>query len=124
MIKLERETAAGIDHESNKGYYYFRPDFAAYQADTLNYPGRVGLKVISKPGLPATAVRPGMWAIFLQFERIRWRDSHRFHHLYKDLMIYYEEGKLRVRPRIVLAGSSLESRIFINSPYRRKLSRL
>ena len=100
VIKLEEERQRLASIMRNKGYYYFRPDFIAYQADTLNYPGRVGLKVISKPGLPATAVRP--WHVGNISYSLNGYDGETPTDsiLYKDLMIYYE-GKLRVRPRIL-----------------------
>ena len=42
----------------NRGYFYFRPDYMKYQADTLLNPGHVSLRLIPVPGLPDAAQRP------------------------------------------------------------------
>ena len=39
----------------NNGYFYFRPDFISYRADTLIAPGAVHLQILPKPGLPEMA---------------------------------------------------------------------
>lgn len=53
----ERNRISGILR--NVGYYYFRPDYLTYQADTTLVPdGHVSLRLIPVPGLPAAAQRP------------------------------------------------------------------
>ena len=43
----------------NMGYYYFRPDYLTYQADTTLVPGgHVSLRMIPVPGMPKDAERP------------------------------------------------------------------
>lgn len=42
----------------NLGYYYFRPSYMTYQADTLLHPGHVSLRLIPVAGVPAAAQRP------------------------------------------------------------------
>lgn len=100
VVKLEAERLRLSTLMRNKGYYYFRPDFITFQADTLNYPGKVGLKVISKPGLPASALRP--WYVGdVSFHLNGYGgEAPTDSLLYRGLMIYYE-GKLRVRPRVL-----------------------
>ena len=100
VIKLEAERQRLASLMRDKGYYYFRPDFITYQADTLNYPGKVGLKVISKPGLPSSALRP--WHVGdISFHLNGYDGEVPTDSLqYRELMIYYE-GKLRVRPRVL-----------------------
>jgi outer membrane protein assembly factor BamA len=95
------------------GFYYHRPEYIVYQADTLLSPGKVQLHVARKPGTPPSALVP-----YRTGERSVWlygynneppTDSIR----YKDLTIHYE-NTLRVRPavlydRIRLATGSLYS---------------
>ena len=98
QLEAERQRLASLLR--NNGYYYFRPDFITYQADTLRNPGKVSLRVSTKPGLQRSVLRP-------------WRIGNISMHLngynnepptdsiqYKDLTIFYE-GKLRVRPSVL-----------------------
>ncbi|MCD8185506.1 MAG: BamA/TamA family outer membrane protein [Rikenellaceae bacterium] len=39
-------------------YYYFRPDYLEYQADTLHEPYRIELRMITAPGIPQAAMQP------------------------------------------------------------------
>lgn len=98
QLEAERQRISSLLR--NNGYYYFRPDFIVYQADTMLTPGRVALRVTPKPGLPPTALRPwrlGNISIALNgFNDEPPTDTVR----YKDLTIFYE-GKLRVRPRVL-----------------------
>lgn len=98
QLQAERERIAALLR--NQGYYYFRPDFITYQADTLLAPGKVQLRVQAKEGLPPTALRPwhiGRIALYLNgYRNEAPTDSLR----YKELTIHYE-GKLRVRPAVL-----------------------
>lgn len=100
VVRLEAERQRISSLLRNNGFYYFRPDFIVYQADTLLNPGKVALRVITKPGLPATALRPwrlGDISVYLNgFNNEPPTDSVR----YKDLMIHYQ-GKLRMRPKVL-----------------------
>lgn len=94
-LQAERERISSLLR--NHGYYYFRPDFIVYQADTLLHPGKVALRVLPKENLPAIVLRPwrlGDISVWLGgYSSEPPTDSIR----YKDLTIHYE-GKLRVRP--------------------------
>ena len=98
QLQAERERISSLLR--NNGYYYFRPDFITYQADTLLNPGKVALRVAPKESLPPSALRPwklgdiSVWLNGYQIETPT--DSIR----YKDLTIHYE-GKLRVRPSVI-----------------------
>lgn len=100
VTRLEAERQRISSLLRNHGFYYFRPDFIVYQADTLLTPGKVALRVVTKPGLPQTALRPwkiGDISVWLNgFDNEPPTDSIR----YKDLMIHYQ-GKLRVRPKVL-----------------------
>ncbi len=41
-----------------RGYYYYRPDYLAYKADTIVVPGKVQLRVTPSPYTPQEAMRP------------------------------------------------------------------
>ncbi len=41
----------------NNGYYYFRPDYLEYQADTTLTPGKVALRMTLAQGIPAQALK-------------------------------------------------------------------
>ena len=63
-------------------------------------PGKVALRISTKPGLPRTVLRPwkiGDISVFLNgYNNEPPTDSIR----YKDMTIFYE-GKLRVRPKVL-----------------------
>jgi hypothetical protein len=94
-LEAERQRIASLLR--SRGFYYYRPEFIVYQADTLLSPGKVWLHVSRKPGVPAYALAPyriGDIAVWLYgYENEPPRDSIR----YKDMTIHYE-GKLRLRP--------------------------
>ena len=57
VIKLEEERQRLSSLLRNHGYYYFRPEFTTYRADTLQKPGYVSLQVIPQAGIPNEAKR-------------------------------------------------------------------
>lgn len=84
----------------NNGFYYFRPDFITYDADTIMNPGKVALHISTRSGLPEQIVTP--WKIGDISIRLNGynneppTDSLK----YKNLTIWYEK-KLRVRPKVL-----------------------
>ena len=42
----------------NNGYFYFRPEYIEYLADTTLSPGKVALRMTLKKGIPAQALKP------------------------------------------------------------------
>ena len=97
-LQEERERIAALLRDN--GYFYYRPDFITYDADTLLSPGKVSLRVKPKEDLPIRALRPwriGDISLYLSgYQNEPPTDSIR----YKDLTIHYE-GKLRVRPKVI-----------------------
>ena len=97
-LQAERERISSLMREN--GYYYFRPDFLVFQADTTMTPGKVALRLAAKESLPPTALRPwklGDISVWLNgYNNERPTDSLR----YENLTIHYE-GKLRVRPKVL-----------------------
>ena len=57
VIKLEEERQRLSSLFRNHGYYYFRPEFTTYRADTLQKSGYVSLQVVPQTGIPAEAKR-------------------------------------------------------------------
>lgn len=98
QLEAERQRISSLLR--NNGFYYFRPEFITYQADTMLNPGKVALRVTPQPGLPRTVLHPwkiGNISVWLNgFNNEAPTDSVR----YKDMTIHYE-NKLRVRPSIL-----------------------
>jgi hypothetical protein len=97
-LEAERQRISAIMR--NNGYYYFRPEYIVYQADSTLSPRKVSLRAGLKQGAPRSILRPwriGEVSVYLSgYDNEKPTDSLR----YKDLLIYYE-GKLRVRPSVV-----------------------
>lgn len=97
-LEAERQRISSLLR--NNGFYYFRPEFITYQADTIMNPGKVALRVMTKPGLPRTALRPwkiGDVSVYLNgYNNEPPTDSV----TYKGMKVFYE-GKLRVRPKVL-----------------------
>lgn len=55
-LTAEQQRIAGILR--NRGYYYFRPEYLEYLADTTQRRQQVDLRLQLKPNLPATALKP------------------------------------------------------------------
>ena len=55
VIKLEEERQRLSTLFRNHGYYYYRPEFTTYRADTLQKSGYVSLQVVPRAGVPAEA---------------------------------------------------------------------
>lgn len=100
VIRLQAERERISSMLRDNGYYYFRPDFITYQADTTLVPGRVTLRVAPKESLPRTVLRTwrlGDISVWLNgYNNEPPTDSVR----YKNLTVHYE-GKLRVRPSVL-----------------------
>ena len=89
VTNLEAERQRITSLLRNNGFYYFRPEFITYQADTIMNPGKVALRIMTKPGLPRTALRPwkiGEISVLLNgYNNEPPTDSVR----YKDMTVYY-----------------------------------
>lgn len=97
VASLEAERQRISSMLRGRGFYYHRPEFIVYQADTLMAPGKVWLHVMRKPGLPQSALSPfriGNVSVSLKgYKGEEPNDSAS----YKGLTVYYE-NKLRVHP--------------------------
>lgn len=100
VVKLEGERQRISSLLRNNGYFYFRPDYLSYQADTSITKGKVALRLSLNPGTPRNALRP--WKVGNISLRLNGytNETPTDSLLYKDMMIHYE-GKLRVRPSVI-----------------------
>ncbi len=57
VLLLENERQRLNEIFRNSGYFYYRPDFITYQADTINKPGYVSLRVLPIANLPEVVNR-------------------------------------------------------------------
>jgi len=100
VIRMENERQRISTLLRDNGFYYYRPEFIVYEADTLLTPGKVWLQVKRKEGTPANALRPyriGNISVHMNgYNNEAPTDSVQ----YKDMMIYYE-GKLKIRPAVL-----------------------
>lgn len=101
VIDLDGERTRISDLLRNMGYYYFRPDYLTYQADTTLVPGgHVSLRIIPVPGMPKDAERPfylGNTSFHLMGPSGQLPNDSL---LYKDLWIHYY-NQLKVRPNML-----------------------
>lgn len=85
----------------NMGYYYFRPDYLTYQADTTLVPGgHVSLRMIPVAGMPKDAERPffvGNTNFYLNGPQGQLPNDSLY---YKSFWIHYYD-KLKVRPNML-----------------------
>lgn len=97
-LEAERQRIATIMR--NNGYYYFRPEYVVYQADSTLSPLQISLKAGLKQGVPRSILRP--WKIGDVSVHLSGYDNEvpTDSIYYKDLLICYE-GKLRIRPSIL-----------------------
>ena len=103
VVDLDAERTRISTMLRNIGYYYFRPDYMVYQADTTLAAGpHVSLRLQPVQGMPDEAERiyyEGNRSFYLYDSKstnTELTDSVR----YKDLTIYYN-NKLRVRPKML-----------------------
>lgn len=98
VLEAERQRISTLLRDN--GYYYFRPEYISYQADTVRNPGKVSLKIVPSNNIPREALRP--WSIGNMTVALNGynKEPPTDTLLYKDLAILYE-GKLRVRPAVL-----------------------
>ncbi len=108
VSNLDQERTRVSDLFRNLGYFYFRPDYITYQADTINTPGKVAIRMLPVAGLPEQAQRiyyVGQKSVIL-FGRGGEvpNDSTE----YKGLKIFYYD-KLKVRPDMLYRWINYQS---------------
>lgn len=100
VIRLEQERQRIASLMRDNGYYYFRPDYIVYEADSTLAPQKVSLRMQLKEGLSPQVLRS--WRVGNIMVNL---SDNSFNDLkdtlqYKDMTIAYN-GKLKVRPNIL-----------------------
>ena len=102
VIKLEEERQRLSTLFRNHGYYYYRPEFTTYRADTLQKPGYVSLQVVPKAGVPTEGKRQyyiGKTSVYLTgYNDEPPTDTLRL----RTMDIYYSGRKPGVRPSALM----------------------
>lgn len=85
----------------NRGYYYFRPTYLTYQADTTLVNGEhISLKLIPIKGLPAAAQRPYFLGNLSVYLYGKGGEQPNDSITYKDMDVHFY-NKLQVRPNML-----------------------
>ncbi len=123
VVKLDTERNRISEMLRNRGYYYFRPDYMTYLADTLMNPGHISLKLVPVTGLPEVAQRPyniGETSFYF-FGSSGEQPTDSIN--YNGLHIYYHE-KLEVRPKMLYRWVNYQAfapRASVRAESRRRL---
>jgi outer membrane protein assembly factor BamA len=95
-LEAERQRIASLMR--NNGYYYFRPDYIIYEADSTLSPQQISLRIKLKEGVSPAALRPwkiGSTSVHLYgYGNETLTDSLQ----YEGMMIYYGKS-LRINPK-------------------------
>ena len=102
VLKLEEERQRLSGLFRNHGYYYYRPEFTTYRADTLQRPGYVNLQVVPRNGIPAEAKKQyyiGKTSVYLTgYDNEPPTDTLRL----RTMDIYYSGKKPGIRPSALM----------------------
>ena len=102
VIKLEEERQRLSNLLRNHGYYYYRPEFTTYRADTLQKSGYVGLQVVPRKGMPAEAKKQyyiGNTSVYLTgYDNEPPTDTLRL----RTMTLYYSGKKPGIRPNALM----------------------
>ena len=102
VIKLEEERQRLSNLFRNHGYYYYRPEFTTYRADTLQKSGYVSLQVVPRNGIPAEAKKQyyiGNTSVYLTgYDNEPPTDTLRL----RTMTFYYSGKKPGIRPNALI----------------------
>ncbi|MDR0796119.1 MAG: BamA/TamA family outer membrane protein [Tannerella sp.] len=100
VLRLEAERHRIASWMRDNGYFYFRPEYIIYQADSTISPKQVSLRVSLGQGLPQQSVRP--WKIGnLSVNLFGYSNEQPVDSVRHEVMTIYYEKKLRLRPHIL-----------------------
>ena len=102
VIKLEEERQRLSNLFRNHGYYYYRPEFTTYRADTLQKSGYVSLQVVPRNGIPTEAKKQyyvGNTSVYLTgYNNEPPTDTLRL----RTMTLYYSGKKPGIRPNALM----------------------
>ena len=102
VIKLEEERQRLSNLFRNHGYYYYRPEFTSYRADTLQKSGYVSLQVVPRNGIPSEAKKQyyiGNTSVYLTgYDNEPPTDTLRL----RTMTFYYSGKKPGIRPNALM----------------------
>ncbi|MDR0973431.1 MAG: hypothetical protein LBM61_05540 [Prevotellaceae bacterium] len=100
VIDLDEERQRLSTIFRNVGYYYFRPEFFAFRADTTQVSGEVDLRIVPQSGIPANALKN--WNIGQVTFNLIGKDGEQPDHTvqYQDMTLRYHRS-LAIRPEIL-----------------------
>lgn len=100
VVQLEAERQRIYANMRNNGFYYYRPEYMTYKADTFKVPGKVWLRAVPSETLPLAALRS--WKIgnitvaLNEYDQTPFTDTL----YYNGIEILYH-NKLKVRPAVL-----------------------
>ncbi len=106
--RLEEERTRISTYLRNNGYYYFRPDFISYVADSMGGNHSIALRMLYKPGIPESMLKP--WVIgeidylITNTDGLAPTDTADFH----GMGIFYRGKKQPVRSRALHQSLAIE----------------
>ncbi|MDR2969526.1 MAG: outer membrane protein assembly factor [Tannerellaceae bacterium] len=100
VIEMENERQRISSDLRNNGFYYHRPEYIVYRADTLIAPGKVWLQVARKQGIPSNSHTPYRIGNINVHIGGYGGESATDSLVYEDMTVFYE-GKLRIRPAVL-----------------------
>ena len=102
VLKLEEERQRLSNLFRNHGYYYYRPEFTTYRADTLQKSGYVSLQVLPRNGIPTEAKKQyyiGNTSVYLTgYDNEPPTDTLRL----RTMTFYYSGKKPGIRPNALM----------------------